>query len=109
MQAELEHMPAEDSRPALRRLTGDPELLAWHRAQLAATTEKPTLENFNAATVTAAWKAEHATNLDELCRWLEPAEILALLNQPTGLDRLQTLQAKQTSEIEDKHHVHTQL
>ncbi|QIB66716.1 glucans biosynthesis glucosyltransferase MdoH [Kineobactrum salinum] len=92
MQAELEQMPAEDHSPALRHLASDPELFAWHRAQLAPAPAKPTLANFNAAAVTAAWKAEHASSLDELCRWLEPAETLALLNQRAGLDRLQTLQ-----------------
>lgn len=93
-QVELERLPKDTDEPALRRLMADPALFAWHRAQLARSTAKPALETFNAASVTAIWKAEHASNLDELCRWLEPAETLALISQRTGLDQLQMLQRR---------------
>jgi len=91
LQAALEELPGHRNEPALKRLARDSSLLAWHRAQLAPATAGPTLADFNAAAVTAAWKVEHATSLDELCQWLNPAETLALINQPTGLDRLQSL------------------
>lgn len=94
LQEELEQLPGHSDETALRRLLRDPSLLAWHRAQLASTPAKPTLADFNAAAVTAAWKVEHATTPDELYRWLNPAETLALINEPTGLDRLQSLSAR---------------
>lgn len=91
LQAELENLPDHSDQAALRLLAEDPSLLAWHRAQLPRATGSPTLANFDPAAVTAAWKVEHATTLDELCRWLDPAETLALIHEPTGLDRLQAL------------------
>jgi len=36
-------------------------------------------------------KIDDAVELDELSQWLTPAEALALINQPTGLDRLESL------------------
>lgn len=93
-QAALERLPKDTGEPALGRLMADPALFAWHRAQLATSTAKPAPENFNAAAVTATWKAEHASNLDELCRWLEPAETLALISQRAGLDQLQRLEQR---------------
>ncbi|MDO8861633.1 glucans biosynthesis glucosyltransferase MdoH [Haliea sp. E1-2-M8] len=91
MHIELEHLAGTDDRDALSLLLGNPELLAWHRAQLAPASTKPLLADFNAAAVTAAWKAEHATSVEELLHRLEPAETLALLSQPGGLERLQAL------------------
>ncbi|MBK6739484.1 MAG: glucans biosynthesis glucosyltransferase MdoH [Haliea sp.] len=93
-QVELERLPKDADEPALGRLMADQALFTWHRAQLAPFTAKPAPENFNAAAVTATWKAEHASNLDELCRWLEPAETLALISQRAGLDQLQKLQKR---------------
>lgn len=97
LQAELGRQPADSEQTALRRLVRDPSLLAWHRAQLAPAKASPALADFNAAGVTGAWKAEHAADLDELCRWLTPAETLALINQPGGLDQLHALSARDPS------------
>jgi membrane glycosyltransferase len=97
LQAELERQPAMSDEKALTRLAENPALLAWHRAQLAAAMGRPTLADFNAAAVTAAWKAEHAATVDELCHWLDPAETLALINRPNGLDRLEALRDSQPS------------
>jgi membrane glycosyltransferase len=93
-QAELERLPKDADEPALVRLMADQALFAWHRKQLATSTAKPAPANFDAAAVTAIWKAEHACDLDELCRWLEPAETLALINQRAGLDQLLMLQQR---------------
>src|SRR5690606_38357481 len=81
-QAELERLPADTGKTALKRLMADPGLFEWHRAQVAPPTTRSALADFNAAVVTSAWKVEHATSLDELCRWLDPAETMALLSQP---------------------------
>lgn len=91
MQSELERLPTGQAGSALRRLAADPALLAWHQAQLQSpkAAAKPAMHDFDAAAVTAAWKAEHAASLDELCHWLEPAEKLALLAHHEGLDHLQ--------------------
>ncbi|TCO76803.1 glucans biosynthesis glucosyltransferase MdoH [Chromatocurvus halotolerans] len=91
MRAELERLPTAKAGSALRRLAADPALLAWHQAQLKPppAAAKAALDDFDAAAVTAAWKAEHAGSLDELCHWLEPAETLALLSHHEGLGRLQ--------------------
>lgn len=91
MQAELARIPTGQAGSALRRLAADPALFAWHQAQLQSPTgaAKPALDDFDAAAVTAAWKAEHASSLDELCHRLEPAETLALLTHHEGLGRLQ--------------------
>ncbi len=91
LQAELEKLPGHTEESGLMRLANDPALLAWHRAQLAGTGTSPKLANFNAPAVTAAWKVEHATSLAELCQWLDAAESLALLSQPTELDRIKAL------------------
>ncbi len=99
LQAELERLPGQGNEPALRRLVCDPPLLAWHRAQLARRNARPSLADFDAATVTAAWKVEHATTLDELVQWLGPAETLALISQPDGLDRLDTLRPQVCSTL----------
>jgi len=87
----LQRQPPRGEEDALARLACDPALLAWHRAQLAPAQRRPTLADFNASAVTAAWKAEHAATLGELSQCLTPAEALALINQPAGLDRLESL------------------
>jgi membrane glycosyltransferase len=97
LRGELERLPERGDEAALRRLARDPLLLAWHRAQLAPARTNPALADFNAAAVTANWKAEHADSLDELCHWLEPAETLALINRPSGLDLLESLQDRERS------------
>ena len=94
LQAELDQLPSPGDAPALQRLAGDPVLFAWHRAQLTPAARNPTLADFNAASVTANWKADHAAGLDELCRWLEPAEALALVSSPGGLARVLELQQR---------------
>jgi len=101
LQAELEKLPGQSDETALSRLVQDPSLLAWHRAQLAPATHRPTVRCFNAAAVTAAWKAEHAATLDELGRTLDSAETLALINQPAGLDRIQLLGEREPSSGRD--------
>lgn len=94
MQAAIEQLDSVDDRNALSHLLTNPELFAWHCAQLRPAPTEPFLADFNAAAVTAAWKAEHATSVEELQHWLEPTETLALLNQPADLDRLQALAPK---------------
>ena len=89
LRSALDRLPDAPGEPAIRRLADDPSLLAWHRAQLLPVDKRPAVADFNAATVTASWKAEHAGTLEELCQWLEPAETLALINGPAGLDRLE--------------------
>ena len=93
LEAELQRQPVPGEENALTRLARDPSLLEWHRAQLAPAKEIPSLADFHGPAVTAAWKAAHATTLDELCRWLDPAETLALINRPSGLDQIQSLRA----------------
>jgi membrane glycosyltransferase len=101
LHAELERQPVLGVEKALTRLAEDPSLLAWHRAQLDPATGRPSLTDFNAAWVTAAWKAEHATTVDDLMRWLDPAETLALINRPSGLDRLESLRDSPPSLVAD--------
>ncbi|NGP54509.1 glucans biosynthesis glucosyltransferase MdoH [Thioalkalivibrio sp. XN8] len=99
LQDELGAMPDPGEEPALRRLARDRGLLAWHRAQLASTPARPALADFNAPAVTAGWKAEHAATLDELGHWLNPAETLALINRPSGLEQIQQLGDRQLSMV----------
>jgi membrane glycosyltransferase len=82
--------PPQQETHAFNRLVNNPQLLRWHLAQLPAPQgDKP---DFYAPRIIAEWKLQHAHNLQQLESWLEPAEVLALLNQPKSLAQLQKIE-----------------
>ena len=89
-QVELDVFPKIPTSLRWGRLMADQALFSWHRAQLACRLHCKACTGKLRMRPTAAWKAEHASDLDELCRWLELAETLALISQREGLPQLQS-------------------
>ena len=82
--------PGSDQRPALERLFADPALLAAHRAMLPQTPARKPGE-IDVARVVAFAKLEDCTSLQQAIALLTRAEMMALLLDRHGLDRLVTL------------------
>lgn len=83
VQQELDQAPESQSITSpLLHLANNTTLCLWHLAQLP---EPPLMlgrNNFQAAAVTALWKASHSDNLEELDNWLTTDERMVLLNKP---------------------------
>jgi len=86
LQQELAAIPPPKKTPALRGLITNPALFDWHIAQLPNTTDPAPV--FHAPTVTAEWKMRHAQSPEQLEKWLEPAETMALLSRSDCLEQL---------------------
>jgi membrane glycosyltransferase len=82
--------PGSDQRPALERLFADPALLAAHRAMLPQTPARKPGE-IDVARVVAFAKLEDCTSLQQAIALLTRAEMMALLLDRHGLDRLAAL------------------
>jgi len=83
---ELAQSTFKEQIPALRQLVSDPQLCAWHIAQLPAQHgQKPV---FHAPAVTGEWKLHHAQNLSQLERWLEEGETLAMLSSLACIEEI---------------------
>lgn len=76
---QLERFPRQ-SGPALLLLAEDPQLRAWHLAQLGNLPHGP--EAFDPQLVLARAKSERAHDARSLAAWLTSAETMALLNDP---------------------------
>ena len=81
---QLERFPRQ-SGPALSLLSDDPQLRAWHLAQLGTPPHGPTA--FDPQIVLARAKAERAHDPKSLGAWLTTAETMALLNEPELVTR----------------------
>jgi membrane glycosyltransferase len=82
-------MPQRQNIHAFSRLVNNPLLFKWHIEQL------PNMEDqkmhFHAPRIIAEWKLHHADSLQQLESWLEPTEVMALLNQPDCLEQLKRI------------------
>ncbi|MFT7053022.1 MAG: membrane glycosyltransferase [Psychromonas sp.] len=74
---------------AFSRLVNNPLLFKWHIAQLPDMEDQKM--NFHAPRIIAEWKLHHTDSLQQLESWLEPAEVMALLNQPDCLAQLKKI------------------
>ena len=83
-----------DPRHAIERLFADPALLAAHRAMLPKGVARKRGE-VEAALVIGAAKLEDCTTLAEAANTLTRAEMMALLSDARGLDRLAALERAQ--------------
>jgi membrane glycosyltransferase len=81
---QLERFPRQ-SGPALSLLSDDPQLRAWHLAQLGTPPHGPAA--FDPQIVLARAKAERAHDPKSLGAWLTTAETMALLNEPELVTR----------------------
>ena len=79
-----------DQRNAVERLFADPALLAAHRAMLPRTRARKPGE-VDVARVVAFAKLDDCTSLQQAAALLTRAEMMALLLDPRGLDRLAAL------------------
>ena len=82
--------PAADSRHAIERLFADPALLAAHRAMLpkGVARKRGVVET---ALVIGVAKLEDCTTLAEAADTLTRVEMMAVLSDARGLDRLASL------------------
>ena len=83
-----------DRRSGLERLFADPALLAAHRAMLPQGTPRKRGE-VEIALVVGLAKLEDCTAVEEAAAMLPRAEIMAILTDPRGLDRLAALDRTQ--------------
>ena len=84
-------------RLALERLFADPRLLAAHRAMLPHRLRRASAARSMSRCVVGLAKLEDCTTLAEAAAMLTRAEMMAVLSDPRGLDRLAALERAQPS------------
>jgi membrane glycosyltransferase len=92
--AHARELTSADPRSGLERLFADPALLAAHRAMLPQASLRKRGE-VEVALVVGLAKLEDCTSVEEAAAMLSRAEIMAILSDARGLDRLAALERAQ--------------
>lgn len=95
LETRLAHWRARETPGDLAGLAADPDLMAWHIAQIRPA-QAEAGDPFDADAVLAAEKLRRSKSVEDAQSWLSLPERMAVLGSPDLLAQLTELQARQT-------------